>query len=418
MADTNSLSDEEADYDMRALYNHVQMTSNNQYANSSTSVARSRSNVHLNRYNNVAPYDEHRVILSKFENNDYINASIARGIADPENQFYILAQGPLNGTIFDFWRMAWEYGCQSIVMLNKLIEQSRHKCARYWPDKLNEPMIVTHTESDELYFTVTLEEEQKSNRIFVKRRLHVVRNQKSPVDSSEDDDETHEYTQEAKTVTHFHYVAWPDFGVPDTPDEFAAFFDLLHEHRCFTDPDRPSIVHCSAGIGRTGTLILVDSLLKKLRSEKHGKIDLYNIVEIAFDEIIRLRQYRMGLIQTADQLDFSIKAIKYLHNRDVDKQSDEEVIEDDVIAEPVEVSQPVPVPAAAASAMIETVDDSPKVVDSPKNDDNTKDDPDIGDNSTVGSIVKGALVVIAGVGLYSLIKSSRSSPSQSLSDEL
>ena len=63
-----------------------------------------------------------------------------------------------------------------------------------------------------------------------------------------------------------------------------------------------SIVHCSAGIGRTGTLILVDSLLKKLRSEKHGKIDLYNIVEIAFDEIIRLRQYRMGLIQVIMEL--------------------------------------------------------------------------------------------------------------------
>jgi len=377
MADNNSLSDEEADYDMRALYNHVQMTSNNQYANSSTSVARSRSNVHLNRYNNVAPYDEHRVILSKFENNDYINASIARGIADAENQFYILAQGPLNGTIFDFWRMAWENGCQSIVMLNKLIEQSRHKCARYWPEKLNEPMIVTHAESDELYFTVTLEEEQKSNRIFVKRRFHVVRNEKYSVDSEGES----EYTQETRTVTHFHYVAWPDFGVPETPDEFATFFDLLHEHRCFTDPDRPSIVHCSAGIGRTGTLILVDSLLKKLRSEKHGKIDLYNIVEIAFDEIIRLRQYRMGLIQTADQLDFSIKAIKYLHNRDVENQPEEDQIEDDVVDDPV--VEPVPVPAAAPpAAIIEQVDDSPKIVDSPNNDagdelseQNAKDDP-------------------------------------------
>ena len=115
-----------------------------------------------------------------------INASIARGVADPDNQFYILgklvapvalvnpvssslshskfylfkffsAQGPLNGTIFDFWRMAWEYSVPSIVMLNKLIEQSRHKCARYWPEKLNEPMIVSHHESDQLYFTVTLE---------------------------------------------------------------------------------------------------------------------------------------------------------------------------------------------------------------------------------------------------------------------
>ena len=86
-----------------------------------------------------------------------------------------------------------------------------------------------------LFSNLWQKEEEKSNRIFVKRRLHVVRNEKYSVDS---EGET-EYTQEAKTVTHFHYVAWPDFGVPETPDEFAAFFDLLHEHRCFTDPDRP-----------------------------------------------------------------------------------------------------------------------------------------------------------------------------------
>ena len=145
-------------------------------------------------------------------------------------------------------------------MLNKLIEQSRHKCARYWPEKLNEPMIVSHHESDQLYFTVTLEgwafyrhlsrfvvysegliscsskavknskiDEEKSNRIFVKRRLHLVRCEKDGDD----------YKKQSRTVTHFHYVAWPDFGVPETPDEFAQFFDLLHEHRCFTDPDRP-----------------------------------------------------------------------------------------------------------------------------------------------------------------------------------
>lgn len=150
-------------------------------------------------------------------------------------------------------------------------------------------------------------DEEKSNRIFVKRRLHLVRCEKDGDD----------YTKQSRTVTHFHYVAWPDFGVPETPDEFAQFFDLLHEHRCFTDPDRPrysieflykvgknsfSIVHCSAGIGRTGTLILVDSLLKKLRKEGSGTIDLYHIVQIAFDEIIRLRQYRMGLIQVLFRL--------------------------------------------------------------------------------------------------------------------
>merc|ERR1711935_688362 len=204
-------------------------------------------------------------------------------------------------------------------------------------------MLVTHAERDKLYFTVTLEEEHKQNRIFVKRRLHLTRNQTQ-------DTSTDEHTTKSKTITHFHYVAWPDFGVPETPDEFAAFFDLLHEHKGFTDPDRPSIVHCSAGIGRTGTLILVDSLLKKLRSDKNGKIDLYDIVEIAFDEIIRLRQYRMGLIQTADQLDFSIKAIKYLHNRDVENAPPEPV-EPYQEPEPVVEAPPV-VPAVAAAASI------------------------------------------------------------------
>jgi protein tyrosine phosphatase len=155
----NDSSDEESHYGVPQLYKYIQTETSKLYFNSSTSIARSQQNIRLNRYNNVAPYDEHRVVLENHKGNDYINASIAKSSADPPEQFYILAQGPLQRTVFDFWRMGWERNVKSIVMLNKLIEQNRPKCDRYWPHDSFEPLICNNQndpEQCELYFVVSL----------------------------------------------------------------------------------------------------------------------------------------------------------------------------------------------------------------------------------------------------------------------
>jgi len=315
MAYDDNKENEAREYDMQALFRHAHRKTQDAYSQMSTSVARSRQNLQLNRYNNVSPNDEHRVRLEPYNNNDYINASIARSSSDPveSGQFYILAQGPLPVTCFDTWRMSWQYKSRAIIMLNKLIEQGKNKCHRYWPEVCGSTLIFKGTEQkNDLYFTVTLKAEtpyskEENDTIFIVRELEVVR--------YEDDEAV-----ETRQFKHFHYVAWPDFGVPATPDDFGQFYDELEDYKCFSNPYSPSVVHCSAGIGRTGTLCLVNSLLKKLEKDPQSRnkmVDHYQIVEIVFDELIFMRQFRLGLIQTGEQLEFCLKAIKWLHNRSV-----------------------------------------------------------------------------------------------------
>jgi len=339
----------EREYDMQALFRHAHIKTQGYYSQMPTSVARSRQNLQLNRYNNVSPNDEHRVILEPYNNNDYINASIARSSSDSveSGQFYILAQGPLPVTCFDTWRMAWQFKSRAIIMLNKLIEQGKNKCHRYWPEEIGSTLTFKGTEQkNDLYFTVTLKDEtplskEENDTIFIVRELEVVR--------FEDDEAI-----ETRKFKHFHYVAWPDFGVPATPDDFGQFYDELEEFQCFSNPNSPSVVHCSAGIGRTGTLCLVNSLLKKLGKDPQNRnriVDHYQIVEIVFDELIFMRQFRLGLIQTGEQLDFCLKAIKYLHNRSVKQRR--ELEENEPVTSPPGGDISVPSPPAGDSSVTE-----------------------------------------------------------------
>lgn len=288
--------DEERDYNFKTLYRHMHSEAKRKYVNSSCEVAKNNRNIRLNRYNNVAPYDSHRVVLSTVDETDYINASEANSSSDP-HQLYILAQGPLNRTCGDFWRMSWEKNCYRIIMLNKLMENGRVKCARYWPEQVNGKL---NFEVGGVMYSVTLLDEKFDANRFIIRHIELRR--------------IHANGEEKREITHFHYIAWPDFGVPDTPKDFGDFFYTLEAHHCFSNKSSPSIVHCSAGIGRTGTLILVDSCLKKLRKEQRGMLELPDLIQQAYEEIIYLRQFRMGLIQTADQFEFSIRSIEYLHN--------------------------------------------------------------------------------------------------------
>ncbi|XP_041075215.1 receptor-type tyrosine-protein phosphatase eta [Polyodon spathula] len=222
-----------------------------------------------NRYNNVLPYDSSRVKLSiqNCASDDYINANYMPGY-DSKKQF-IAAQGPLPGTVNDFWRMIWEQNVHTLVMLTRCNEQGRVKCEEYWPSS------NPNTYDD---VTVILASEILLNEWTI--REFKMKNTK---------------TAESRTVRHFHFTAWPDHGVPETTELLINFRHLVREHMDRYSRNSPTVVHCSAGVGRTGTLIAIDRLICQI--ERENVVDVYGIV-------YNLRMHRPLMVQTEDQYIF------------------------------------------------------------------------------------------------------------------
>ncbi|NXB12966.1 PTPRJ phosphatase, partial [Cnemophilus loriae] len=222
-----------------------------------------------NRYNNVLPYDISRVKLSNPSSgtDDYINANYVPGYNS--TKAFIAAQGPLSNTIEDFWQMIWEKNIYSIVMLTKCVEQARTKCEQYWPDKQPKSygdIIVTMVSEVVLpEWTIRDFTVEKSN------------------------------TPESHTVRQFHFTSWPDHGVPETTDLLINFRHLVHEYNSQNPIDCPTLVHCSAGVGRTGTFIAIDRLIQQMEME--NTVDVYGVV---YD----LRMHRPLMVQTEDQYIF------------------------------------------------------------------------------------------------------------------
>lgn len=231
----------------------------------------------LNRYRDVNPYDHSRVVLKR-DGFNYINASHVRVPRAGRN--YILCQGPLLHTISHFWLMIWEQDSDIIVMLNNIVEKNQVKCAQYWPPRETENMVFSD---------VGLKIELFKIRDFFH---YIVRFIKL----------TDLKTNDAKTVIQFHYTAWPDFGVPKNPNTFLKFLHALQKGGNLERQTNPPVVHCSAGIGRSGTFCLVDSCLLMMRNEGPDKVDFKQV-------LTEMRKFRMGLIQTPEQLRFSYLAI-------------------------------------------------------------------------------------------------------------
>lgn len=231
-----------------------------------------------NRYRDVRPYDHSRVVLDGEE--DYINANY---IDVPEaDRKYILTQGPLDHTTCDFWQMTWEQNSKAIIMLNRVKEKGAIKCAQYWPLQYGDQVM----DIVECGLRVSFISEQVFKN-FTVRILELENLQ----------------TNEKRNIHHFHYTTWPDFGVPSSPDAFLHFLHCVRKTGLLSQKDEPPIIHCSAGIGRSGTFCLVESILVKV--EKDGSLKNIDVRE----DLIDMRHFRMGLIQTADQLRFSYQAI-------------------------------------------------------------------------------------------------------------
>ncbi|KAK6626891.1 hypothetical protein RUM44_009368 [Polyplax serrata] len=242
--------------------------------------AKKPKNKDLNRYRDVYPYDHSRIILSRGPT-DYINANLV--VVDKAKRKYILTQGPLPQTTSHFWLMIWDQNCRAIVMLNRIIEKHVIKCHQYWPtaDHSGEESSII---CNDVNLKVTnISEEKNSCYTTTKLRLEDMK------------------TGEQREVIHYHCTTWPDFGVPQSPTAFLKFLCAVRASGAL-DNAGPTVVHCSAGIGRSGTFCLVDSCLVMIQDMK-----LTNIV--VKDILIEMRKYRMGLIQTWGQLRFSYLAI-------------------------------------------------------------------------------------------------------------
>jgi netrin-G3 ligand len=228
-----------------------------------------------NRYANIQAYDHSRVKLTPVEDfpHDYINANFINGYN--RNNEYIATQGPLPDTVGDFWRMVWDYKSPTIIMLTNLVEKMRVKCSQYWPDNVGSTdeygcimvtltKLITHAD----YTIRDFEIQAKDSK-----EIHVVK--------------------------QYHYTSWPDFGVPRHPTPVIQFIHTIRRHHKPNDA-RPVIVHCSAGVGRTGTLMTIDVEMQRLENEAEVN---------PFQFVMSMRQDRNHMVQTEGQYVFIHDAI-------------------------------------------------------------------------------------------------------------
>ncbi|XP_068539599.1 receptor-type tyrosine-protein phosphatase eta isoform X4 [Anas acuta] len=251
------------------------------------SAAENPDNRGKNRYNNVLPYDISRVKLSDLNSGsgDYINANYMPGYSS--KKAFIAAQGPLANTTEDFWRMIWEESIYCIVMLTKCVEQARTKCEQYWPDKQSKTY-------GDIAVTVVLETVLPEWTI---RDFNV----------------ENANTGESRIVRQFHFTSWPDHGVPETTDLLINFRHHVHEYSSQNPIDSPVLVHCSAGVGRTGTFIAIDRLIQQIEME--NTVDVYGVV---YD----LRMHRPLMVQTEDQYVFLNQCVMDIIRSQKDKKTD------------------------------------------------------------------------------------------------
>uniref|UniRef100_A0A0C9RSG0 protein-tyrosine-phosphatase n=1 Tax=Fopius arisanus TaxID=64838 RepID=A0A0C9RSG0_9HYME len=238
-----------------------------------TNAACLQANRKKNRYTDILPYDFSRVKLEPVDtdpNSDYINASFIKGCGGEEE--YIACQGPKEETTYDFWRMVNQYDVKLIVMLTQLVEKNKEKCHQYFPT-----MKETFTyENMSIRCTTEFDYRTYTQRTLVLQKEN-----------------------EKRTIIHLHFKDWPDHDVPEDFDPMINFCQIIR--RYITSTPGLAVVHCSAGIGRTGTLIAIDILLQHIKENR--KLDV-------FGTVYRLRHHRINMVQRESQYAYIYNCIK------------------------------------------------------------------------------------------------------------
>ncbi|KYM98210.1 Tyrosine-protein phosphatase non-receptor type 9 [Cyphomyrmex costatus] len=250
--------------------------------------AKLRSNQSKNRYTDVLCYDHSRVCLSQIDGDatsDYINANFVDGYK--QKNAFISTQGPLPKTCGDFWRMVWEQQTLVVVMTTRVVERGRTKCAQYWGPEPGDEVQAGG-------FTVTTLEVDTNPDYTISMLLL-----------------TNNKTDETREVCHMLYTVWPDYGVPQSAKALLQFLSLVRQQQSKLLASRgdtwaghprgpPIVVHCSAGIGRTGTFCTLDICISRL--EDTGTVDIRGTVE-------KIRAQRAYSIQMPDQYVFCHRAL-------------------------------------------------------------------------------------------------------------
>ncbi|XP_046430615.1 receptor-type tyrosine-protein phosphatase H isoform X1 [Neodiprion fabricii] len=230
----------------------------------STNVASLQANRKKNRYTDILPYDFSRVkleIIDNDPNTDYINASFIHGYSGAVE--YIASQGPKEETTYDFWRMIFQYNVKVIVMVTQLVEKGKEKCHQYYPN------MREHFE----YEDITIRCSTQLDFVFYTQRNIVL--QKG---------------NDRRTLMHLHFKEWSDHGIPDDFHSMIQFCQIVRRH--INESKSVAVIHCSAGVGRTGTLMAIDILLQQIRDSK--KLDV-------FGTVFNLRKDRINMVQTESQ---------------------------------------------------------------------------------------------------------------------
>nr|XP_022899687.1 uncharacterized protein LOC111413081 [Onthophagus taurus] len=234
-----------------------------------------KEHIHKNRYKNIIAYDSTRVVLdSTYQNvhDSYINANYITGYRG--KPLYIATQGPMATTVHDFWRMIWQENVSCVVMLTKVLEDDKIKCHKYWPDD--------DKTFDCCAFKITCTNSNLIQEDLTIRHLKVT------------------FSNEERILTQIHYEGWLDYKTAESLEGVKKVLNLMND---FEENGGRIVVHCSAGVGRTGSLILCDIAIKM--AEDSSKLDLYSI-------LYNLRQERMNMVQNIAQYQFSHKVVAYI----------------------------------------------------------------------------------------------------------
>ncbi|XP_061527855.1 tyrosine-protein phosphatase non-receptor type 11b isoform X1 [Phycodurus eques] len=242
-----------------------------------------------NRYKNILPFDTTRVEIRDADpdvpGSDYINANYIRGSQEEgrqadDDKFFIATQGCLQNTVSDFWKMVHQENTHVIVMTTKEMERGRNKCVCYWPN--------LHA-TVEFGRVLVRNVDERPSQDYILRKLEVTR-----LDRGEP----------LRYIWHYQYLSWPDHGVPNEPGGVLWFLEEINRTQRTIPESGPIVVHCSAGIGRTGTIIVIDILIDIInRQGLDCDIDIPKIIQ-------RVRQQRSGMVQTEAQYKFIYMAVQ------------------------------------------------------------------------------------------------------------